>query len=140
MGKTKRSDIKKIGITNLDTIIPVGNHLILEISEANSKLLKDLNYVKKIIIAAAKRGGATVIDSIFHSSDSQGIIGIVVVAESHIAIHTFPEKNQAAVDIFFCGNNMNTDLASKIIKTGLKAKKSQKTLIVRGPKKDISSI
>lgn len=53
MKETTRAAKKTIGITDLNSIIPVGSHLILEISQANTKLLQDLNYIKKVMTESA---------------------------------------------------------------------------------------
>ena len=58
------------------------------------------------MVEAAKRAEATIIDVVFHEFNPFGISGVVVIAESHLSIHTWPEHRYAAVDIFSCGETL----------------------------------
>lgn len=82
----------------------IGRHLIAEYYSANATKLNDEEFVRHAMLEAAKRVGATVIGESFHSFLPQGVSGSVVIAESHLSIHTWPEYGYAAVDIFTCGN------------------------------------
>lgn len=82
----------------------IGRHLIAEYYSANPEKLDDLHFVREAMLEAARRVGATVIGESFHSFVPQGVSGSVVIAESHLSIHTWPEYGYAAVDIFTCGN------------------------------------
>lgn len=85
----------------------LGRHLLAEMSECNSPILNDISQLEKIMMEAARLAGATVVKSVFHRYNPQGLSGIVVIAESHISIHTWPEYRYAAVDCFTCGQNIN---------------------------------
>ena len=69
------------------------------------------------MVAAAKQEGASVVTSTFHQFSPQGVIGVVVIAESHITIHSWPELGYAAVDVFTCGS---PTLPGKISQTIIK--------------------
>jgi len=81
----------------------LGRHLLLELYECSSEILNNLESVKTALVEAAKRAEATIIDVLFHEFNPFGISGVVVIAESHLSIHTWPEYRYAAVDIFSCG-------------------------------------
>jgi len=89
----------------------LGTHLLIELRDCNPEILKSLEKVKKILISAAKEAKATIIDNSFHEFNPFGISGVVVIAESHLTIHTWPEYCYAAVDIFTCGDVIKPELA-----------------------------
>jgi len=66
-------------------------------------MLTDISLLKNNLEQAAKEAGATVVKTVLHQFNPQGLSGVVVIAESHIAIHTWPEYRYAALDIFTCG-------------------------------------
>ncbi len=84
------------------------------------------------MLRAAEETGATVIGKIFHQFSPQGVTGVVAIAESHLCIHTWPEFEYAAVDIFTCGENFDPTEASKIVVAALQSKDSEITEIERG--------
>ena len=90
----------------------LGSHLIVELRECNPETLKNLDGVKDIMVEAAKKADATIIDVSFHEFSPFGISGMVVIAESHLSIHTWPEYGYAAVDIFTCGEVLKPEIAA----------------------------
>jgi S-adenosylmethionine decarboxylase len=84
----------------------LGRHLLLELYDCSSEILNNLETVKAALVEAAKRAEATIIDVLFHEFNPFGISGVVVIAESHLSIHTWPEYRYAAVDIFSCGETL----------------------------------
>lgn len=91
----------------------LGRHLLLELKVCNSKTLNDLKKVQDIMISAAKEAKATIVETSFHKFSPFGISGMVVIAESHISIHTWPEYGYAAIDIFTCGDVLKPETAAK---------------------------
>jgi S-adenosylmethionine decarboxylase len=82
----------------------IGSHILADFYGVSSQQLRDGAKLEELLRRAAEMAGATVIGSHFHSfGDSDGITGVVLLAESHISIHTWPESAFAAVDIFMCG-------------------------------------
>jgi S-adenosylmethionine decarboxylase len=79
-----------------------GGHLLLDLWEAQS--LTDVDAVRDALCDAAVSAGATVLHAHLHRFGGGGVSGIVVLAESHISIHTWPERQFAAIDIFMCGS------------------------------------
>jgi len=108
----------------------LGRHLIIEMYECLSDQLNDLDWVKSVLIEAAKRAQATIVDTVFHRVKPTGILGVIVIAESHITIHTWPEYRYAAVDIFTCGKTLKgSEAASYIVKKFRSANPSVKEVL-----------
>ena len=81
----------------------LGRHILLELYDCHADLLKFPPDSERILLAAAQAMGATVIGSHFHAFPEHGVSGVVVIAESHLTVHTWPEYGYAAVDVFSCG-------------------------------------
>jgi len=90
----------------------LGRHLLLELRECNKAVLDDLKYLENALVSAAIEAGATVIDKSFHQFAPQGVSGVVLIAESHLSLHTWPEHAYAAVDIFTCGTTVKIEVAA----------------------------
>ncbi len=110
----------------------LGRHLLAELVDCDSELLVDSEKLEKAMKDAARIAGATVVDSVFHRYNPQGLSGIVVIAESHISIHTWPEYNYAAVDCFTCGSNVDPGKALTSLKEALGCRKMQVRELNRG--------
>lgn len=83
----------------------LGTHIIAELFNCNEFHINDLKKVEEVITAAAELSSATIIQPFFHKFSPYGISGVIVIAESHITIHTWPELGYAAVDVFTCGEH-----------------------------------
>jgi S-adenosylmethionine decarboxylase len=84
--------------------ITVGSHILADLYGVSKPLLQRGVELEALLRRAAEMAGAKVLGSHFHSfGTAQGITGVVLLAESHISIHTWPESDFAAVDIFMCG-------------------------------------
>jgi spermidine synthase len=81
----------------------LGNHILVEFMNCDPHIMNDVAQIERDMVAAAQRAGATVINSTFHHFSPWGVSGVVVIQESHLAIHTWPEYGYAAVDLFTCG-------------------------------------
>jgi S-adenosylmethionine decarboxylase len=83
-------------------VVPPGLHLLLDFW--GGRYAKDIHAIETALKAAASACGATVLDVILHSfGENAGITGVAVLAESHISIHTWPETDYIALDVFTCG-------------------------------------
>jgi S-adenosylmethionine decarboxylase proenzyme len=100
----------------------LGKHLIVELYGCDLRLLGDVDYIRETMMLCAKEANTTVIESIFHQFKPYGVSGVIVIAESHLSIHTWPEHRFASVDLFTCGDHSDPWKAFKIIKKKLKAK------------------
>lgn len=81
----------------------LGNHILVEFMNCDPSVMNDAASIEKDMVEAARKAGATVINSTFHHFSPYGVSGVVVIQESHLAIHTWPEWGYAAVDLFTCG-------------------------------------
>jgi len=100
----------------------LGKHLLLELKGCDKEVLNDLSFLRGILLAAAGEAGATVLGESFHQFNPQGVSGVVIIAESHLFIHTWPEYGYAAVDIFTCGDSVQPERAVEILIRKLGAK------------------
>jgi S-adenosylmethionine decarboxylase len=94
--------------------------------------LNDLKKVEEILVTAAKEANATVIESRFHKFSPFGISGVVVIAESHLTIHTWPEYGYAAVDIFTCGEVLKPETAANYLIDRFQSKSPSIVEVKRG--------
>jgi len=110
----------------------LGKHLLLELKDCNKDVLNDLSFLKNTMLTAAIESGATVLGESFHPFSPHGVSGVVVIAESHLSIHTWPEHNYAAADIFTCGDSVQPERAAEILIEKLGAKSHSVVEIQRG--------
>jgi S-adenosylmethionine decarboxylase len=110
----------------------LGRHLLLELSDCNPEVLNDLDFLKDCLHSAAQQIGATVVNECFHEFSPHGISGVLVISESHLCIHTWPEHNYAAVDIFTCGDSVEPTLAIKPLIESLGSKNPSFIELKRG--------
>ena len=110
----------------------LGKHLLLELKGCDKEVLNDLDFLKDILLAAASEAGATVLGESFHRFNPHGVSGVVIIAESHLCIHTWPEYGYAAADIFTCGNSVQPERAAEILIEKLGSKNHSITEIPRG--------
>lgn len=107
-----------------------GKHLLLEFYGA--KHLDDINSVKNALTAAVDNSNATLLNINLHDfGENKGITGVALLAESHISIHTWPEFEYAAIDIFMCGQNYPENCIPAL-KAHLKPTKVDEKLVLRG--------
>jgi len=90
----------------------LGKHLLVEMKDCNPGKLRDLAEVKDAMVSAALEAKATVVEVAFHEFNPFGISGMVIIAESHLSIHTWPEYGYAAVDVFTCGDLIKPEVAA----------------------------
>jgi len=110
----------------------LGRHLVVELSECDKTKLNNLEFLEESLDEAVRRSGATKVRSVFHRYNPQGVSGVVVIAESHISIHTWPEYGYAAVDFFTCGTSVDPYKAFQHVKEALGAGDAQVSEINRG--------
>ena len=85
------------------------------LKDCDKETLNDLSFLKGSLLSAATEAGAVVLGESFHQFDPQGVSGVVMIAESHIFIHTWPEYGYAAADIFTCGNSVQPQKAAEVL-------------------------
>jgi S-adenosylmethionine decarboxylase len=101
----------------------VGKHLLLDLKDCERKLLSDSEFLKDTLLSACRVAGATILSESFHSFPPYGgVSGVVIIAESHFSVHTWPEYDYAAIDIFTCGNSLHPERAVELLVRELQAR------------------
>ena len=110
----------------------LGRHILIEYYQCDPQILNDPDLVREIIKKAAILTGASIVESVFHTFSPQGVSGVVVITESHLAIHTWPEHRYAAVDLFTCGDKADPWKAYPYIKKRFGSRESTARELKRG--------
>ena len=110
----------------------LGRHILAEFYGCPEQLLNDLPCVEREMVSAAKAAGAEVREVVFHEFSPQGLSGVVVISESHLTIHTWPELGYAAVDVFTCGETVDPWASCNYLKQKLSAANMTAKEIKRG--------
>ncbi len=110
----------------------LGRHIIVEYYDCSPDALNDVVHIEKSMEGAAEDAGATIINSTFHHFSPYGVSGVVVIQESHLAIHTWPEYGYASVDLFTCGDTVNPWVSYQILKDAFKAGHGSAVELKRG--------
>jgi len=113
----------------------LGRHIVCELSGCDPVILTDVDGIHAMMVSAAKAARATVMESAFHRFEPQGVSGTVILAESHLSIHTWPEKGYAAMDFYTCGDHTDPWLACEHAASVLLAKSVLTTELKRGIEK-----
>ena len=111
----------------------LGTHLVLELKDCRRELLTDLDFLRSTLLSAAVEAGTTVMGDSFHYFDPyDGVSGVVIIAESHLSIHTWPEYGYAAADIFTCGSALLADKAVNLLVSALESRNASVIELKRG--------
>ena len=110
----------------------LGRHVFIEYYNCDKDILKDHDVIEALMNEAARVAGATIVESCFHTFNPYGVSGAVIISESHLTIHTWPEYGYAAVDVFTCGDTVNHWLAEDYLQSALKAEMSDSYEVGRG--------
>lgn len=112
--------------------MPLGRHILVELYGSPAGVLNDVIRVEACMVRAARAANATVINTAFHRFSPYGVSGVVVIHESHLSIHTWPEYGFSAVDLFTCGDTIDPWPAYESLKSDLKATQGTTREIERG--------
>jgi spermidine synthase len=110
----------------------LGRHILVEFHGCSAEILNDVPRIEHDMLEAATRSGATIINSVFHHFSPFGVSGVIVIQESHLAIHTWPEYRYAAVDLFTCGDSVNPWVSYESLKTAFEAEHGSAIELNRG--------
>ena len=110
----------------------LGRHILAEFFGCDSIMLNDVDSIERTLVDAALDAGAEIREVAFHRFSPQGVSGMVIISESHLAIHTWPELGYAAVDVFTCGDEVDPWDAYNYIVTAFGADKVTATEVKRG--------
>jgi len=111
----------------------LGRHILVEFTTGNPQVMDDVTTIEKAMNRGAELAGATLINSHFHHFSPYGVSGVVIIQESHLAIHTWPEYQYAAVDLFTCGDEVDPWLAFDHLKAVFEATNYSVIEMQRGP-------
>ncbi len=114
------------------TTRPLGLHYLIEYYDCDSEIISSPIQIRKILLEATQKSNATIVADVFHSFNPHGVSGVVVIAESHVAIHTWPEHRCASVDIFSCSKKMDPIMIQTFLHSAFAAKSVMSTEIKRG--------
>ena len=110
----------------------LGQQLIVELYGCDRTLLDDPSCLERILTEAISRSGGTIIKPCFHQFSPHGVTGVVVIAESHVAVHTWPEFGYCALDVFTCGTQVNTEQIFEYVRSELQAQETSVMEVKRG--------
>src|SRR4051795_6967113 len=110
----------------------LGRHLLIEFYGCEINIINNKDLIREALLEASERANATIVAEVFHTFSPHGVSGVVVIAESHVAIHTWPERGYAAVDIFSCGTRLDHDAIRDCIAQGLRAREVETRELTRG--------
>ncbi|MDI6786153.1 MAG: adenosylmethionine decarboxylase [bacterium] len=110
----------------------LGRHLLVELFDCNTDILNNTERIKDILTTAATISGATILSTTLKKFKPHGVSGVVVIAESHISIHTWPEYSYAACDIFTCGDKVWPEKGAEYLIKEFESKNSSVIEVKRG--------
>ena len=128
--QAKWSKILEINDNLTETYL--GRHVLAEFFECNPNILNNRDKIENLMVDAAIECGATIVQKCFHMFSPYGVSGVVIISESHLAIHTWPELGYAAVDLFTCGPKCDPKVAYEYLKKKFDSKKASFTQLKRG--------
>ena len=102
------------------TLETMGRHIIAELWECDFDKLNDMQFIEQTFVDAALKSGAEVREVAFHKFAPQGVSGVVIISESHLTIHSFPEHGYASIDVYTCGD-LDPSIAANYIADALNA-------------------
>jgi len=108
------------------------HHFLIELRSVNRALLDNLSKIETIFLDSVNNSGATYINHFFHQFSPQGVSGVVVIAESHLSIHTWPEDGYAALDVFTCGDKEIGDTVVQNLVRSFQTDDYSITYVMRG--------
>ncbi|RFU70724.1 S-adenosylmethionine decarboxylase proenzyme [Peribacillus saganii] len=109
----------------------MGRHVISELWGCDFEKLNDITLIEQIFVDAALKSGAEVREVAFHKFAPQGVSGVVIISESHLTIHSFPEHGYASIDVYTCGD-LNPNIAADYIAEALNAQTRENIELPRG--------
>jgi len=110
----------------------LGRQILVEFYDCDNDKINDVEYIESSILAATRASKATIISHNFHKFSPHGVSGVVVIAESHVSIHSWPEYDYAAVDIFTCGDTIDPWIIQEHLKEAFQSKNTSSMEMKRG--------
>ncbi|WP_437619022.1 adenosylmethionine decarboxylase [Sorangium sp. So ce1151] len=117
----------------------LGAQIFADLYECDPAVLADEDVIRDAMLEAARRCGATIVAQCFHRFSPHGVSGVVVIAESHLAIHTWPEHGYAAVDLFTCGDRLRPEACFSYLREAFRSRRHETSTVERGPRRPATS-
>ena len=117
----------------------LGDHVLIDLYGCAPELLSDVPHVERTMTTAARAAGATIVKAVFHAFNPVGVSGVVVITESHLAIHTWPEHAFASVDLFTCGASIDAKAGIEVLRRGFRAERVTVKEVQRGELLDLAA-
>ncbi len=111
---------------------PLGQHSLFDLHDCDVAKLADRDVVREAMMEAVRQSGGTIVAEVFHQFSPHGVSGVVVIAESHLTIHTWPERSFAAVDLFTCSTTLDHALVERLVAAALGAGRVEAKTLHRG--------
>ncbi|MDP2731250.1 MAG: adenosylmethionine decarboxylase [Dehalococcoidales bacterium] len=118
--------------SNSDLTREFGSHFLVELINCPPDKLRKVKDVKQIMDEVIRKSKTSLVDVAFHQFEPEGVSGVFLIKESHVAIHTWPEESYAAADIFTCGQEMDAYIAIEVMKEKFEAEQVRYRIIPRG--------
>jgi S-adenosylmethionine decarboxylase len=109
-----------------------GRHYLVDLVNCDPDTLRLVGPTRDIFLSAARESKATVMGEKFHQFEPEGVSGVLLIAESHFSVHTWPEDGFAAVDIFTCGDEMDPEVAIAMLASAFGAEQTVVKVLRRG--------
>jgi S-adenosylmethionine decarboxylase len=110
----------------------LGKQIIAELYCCNRQRLDDVDFIRQAMINAAREAGTQIVTETFHRFSPQGVSGAVIITDSHLAIHTWPEHGYAAVDFFTCSETLYSEKAVDYLRDALESQQFSVEELRRG--------
>lgn len=110
-GEKKHSDMNEKSL---------GNHMFVDLYGCDSTVINSPNTLMELVLRAVEKSGATILSTNLRQFDPQGVSGVILISESHMAFHSWPEHGVICLDYFTCGSSIDPHVAIEFIVEELK--------------------
>ncbi|MBS1722436.1 MAG: adenosylmethionine decarboxylase [Armatimonadetes bacterium] len=114
----------------------LGHHIVLDMHECDANVLADHEAMRTVMRVAAELAGCHVVGEFYHEFEPHGTSGCTIISESHFTVHAWPEYKYAAIDLFYCGNDVEISKAERHIAEQLGATRVERHELARGAMQD----
>ena len=112
--------------------ISYGEHYLIDLHGCDAELIGAVEPTEEALLTAARRCGSTIIEHHFHQFSPHGVSGVILIAESHFSVHTWPETGFVAVDVFTSGDVMKPEVAIEMLEKAFDADRVDVKKVTRG--------
>ena len=117
-----------------------GDHYLVDLHGCDAEFIATSKTTEEALLSAATRCGSTIIEYHFHQFSPHGVSGVILIAESHFSVHTWPEDGFVAVDIFTSGEVMKPEVAIRILEEAFCAGRVDIMKVTRGVLEPVATL